>query len=69
MADFFQNGVIATLHDLGDRPTADLEAELSSWAAERPMALVIPCLASEMDGPALGPMVEEIARIPYLDEV
>ena len=69
MAAFFQNGVIATLHDLGDRPTADLEAELSSWAAERPMALVIPCLASEMDGPALGPMVEEIARIPYLDEV
>ncbi|MBP16139.1 MAG: glycosyl transferase [Acidimicrobiaceae bacterium] len=69
MADFFQNGVIATLHDLGDRPTADLEAELSSWAAERPMALVIPCLASEMNGPALGPMVEEIARIPYLDEV
>ena len=69
MADFFQNGVITTLHDLGDRPTDDLEAELSSWAAERPMALAIPCLASEMDGPALGPMVDEIARIPYLDEV
>jgi glucosyl-3-phosphoglycerate synthase len=69
MADFFQNGVVATLHDLGGRPTEALEDELSGWAGERPMALVLPCLAAEMDGPALGPMVDEIARIPYLDEV
>ena len=27
MVDFFQNGVITTLHDLGDRPTDDLAAE------------------------------------------
>ncbi|GIT00430.1 MAG: hypothetical protein CM1200mP26_21420 [Acidimicrobiales bacterium] len=44
MADFFQNGVIATLHDLGRRPTADLEQELKAWSADQPMSLVIPCL-------------------------
>ena len=29
MADFYQNGVITTLHNLSRRPTEDLEAELA----------------------------------------
>jgi glucosyl-3-phosphoglycerate synthase len=69
MGDFFQNGAIATLHNLSDRPTVDLEAELSSWSIDRPMALVLPSLYSEIEGPALGPIVDQIAEIPYIDEV
>lgn len=69
MADFFQNGTIATLHNLGRRPLADVEREMSQWSRERPMALVLPCLYSELEGPALGPIVDQIARIPYLSEV
>lgn len=69
MADFFQNGSIATLHRLGDRSTEELEAELRSWSTHRPMALVIPCLFSELKGDALPTIVEEIAGIDYLDEV
>ena len=69
MADFFQNGSIATLHRLGDRSTEELEAELRSWSTHRPMALVIPCLFSELQGDALPTIVEEIAGIDYLDEV
>ncbi|MDH3725625.1 MAG: glycosyl transferase [Thermoleophilia bacterium] len=69
MGDFFQNGSIATLHNLGSRPTADLERELSNWSADRPMALVLPCLFAELEGPALGPILDQIAEVPYLDEV
>ncbi len=69
MPDFFQNGVIATLHRLGDRPVAELEAELTAWGADRPMALVIPCLYAELDGPALKHIVDELAAVPYLDEI
>ncbi len=69
MADFFQNGSIATLHRLADRPTEELEAELRSWSVQRPMALVIPCLFSELAGDALGSIVDEISGIDYLDEV
>ena len=28
MADFYQNGVVTTLHNLARRPTEELEAEL-----------------------------------------
>ena len=69
MADFFQNGVIATLHDLGRRPTADLEQELKSWSADQPMSLVIPCLMSDLNGPSLQRIVDQLAAVPYLDEV
>jgi glucosyl-3-phosphoglycerate synthase len=69
MGDFFQNGVIATLHDLGGRPAEALEAELAGWRTERPMALVLPCLYSELDGDALPEIVEQISRISYLEEI
>ena len=69
MADFFQNGVIATLHDLGRRTTADLEQDLKVWGDERPMSLVIPCLVSDLDGSALERILDELAAVPYLEEV
>ena len=33
------------------------------------MALVLPSLFSELSGPALGPMLDQIAEIPYISEV
>jgi glucosyl-3-phosphoglycerate synthase len=69
VADFFQNGVIATLHDLGRRPTADLEQELKSWSTERPMSLVVPCLVADLNSAALQQIVDQLAAVPYLDEV
>ena len=69
MADFSQHGTIATLHHLGDRSLESLETELSSWSTDRPMSLIIPCLAAEMDGPALRGIVDELASVPYLAEV
>jgi glucosyl-3-phosphoglycerate synthase len=69
VADFFQNGVIATLHDLGRRSTEDLEQELKSWSADRPMSLVIPCLVADLDSTALQRNVDQLAAVPYLDEV
>jgi glucosyl-3-phosphoglycerate synthase len=69
MADFHQNGIITTLHRLGapDRPR--LEAELGRFAQRRPLALILPALASEMDGPALGPILEELKGAQYINEV
>lgn len=69
MPDFFQNGMIATLHGLEDRSLEDYESDLKAWRASRPMALVIPSLASELDGPALDDIVEELVAVPYLDEL
>ena len=69
MADFFQNGVIATLHDLGRRSTEDLERELKAWSGETPMSLIIPCLVADLDAPSLERIVRQLAAVPYLDEV
>ncbi len=69
MGDFHQNGNITTLHNLSKRPLADLEAELCDFAQQRPMCLVLPSLYSELEGPALGPILDELTQAPYLDEI
>ncbi len=69
MADFYQNGVVTTLHNLADRDVQDLEDELVRFSHVRPMALVLPCLYSELEGPALSNIVDELAKVPYLTEI
>jgi len=69
MADFAQNGVIGTLHNLRNRTTEQLEAELTRFGAETPMTLLLPCLYSELEGPAMGPIVDQLRRVPYLHQI
>lgn len=69
MADFFQNGVITTLQELGARDTGRLESELVEHTRERPLALVLPSLYSELQGAALPRIVDHLREVPYLREV
>ena len=69
VGDFHQSGVISTLHQLGrpDRPR--LEEELGRFAQSRPLALILPALASEMDGPALPGIIDELVGARYINEI
>lgn len=69
MSDFHQNGVITDFHNLTRRPVAALEKELVRFSHRRPMSLILPSLYSELEGPALAHIVNEIAQVPYLSEV
>lgn len=69
MADFHQNGVITTLHNLAPRPLGDMEQELCRFSKKRPMALVLPCLYSELEGPAMPNILAELKQVPYLGEI
>jgi glucosyl-3-phosphoglycerate synthase len=69
MSDFFQNGVVTTLHRLGSNPPGRLEAELRQHSRANPVALVIPCLISELERPAIGRIVEQLSHVDYLDEI
>ncbi len=69
MGDFHQNGLVTTLHNLTDRPVEDLERELLQFSKQRPMTLVLPCLHSELAGPALENIVDELCKVPYLEEI
>ncbi len=69
MGDFHQSGVITTLHNLGNRSVEALEAELVEFAKTRPIALILPCLYSELEGPAMENIVAELAKVPYLSQI
>ena len=69
MADFHQNGIITTLHNLSNRSIEDMERELVSFSAKRPMALILPSLFSELGGEALPNIVKELRQVPYLSQI
>ncbi len=69
MGDFYQNGVITTLHNFRNLSTEKLETRLLKFSKKRPMALVLPCLYSELDGPALPNILKELKTVKYLNEI
>lgn len=69
MGDFYQNGIITTLHNLSDRPVEQLESELLKFSTQRPMGLILPSLFSELEGQALPAIVDELVKVPYLSEI
>jgi glucosyl-3-phosphoglycerate synthase len=69
MGDFYQNGIITTLHNLADRPLADMERDLEEFSRQRPMGLILPSLYSELEGEALPAIIEEIKPASYLSEI
>ena len=69
MADFHQNGNIATLHNLRQRSTEELAYEISSFAQTRRITLILPCLYSELEGPAMPNILAELKRVPYLHRI
>ncbi|MGM0632116.1 MAG: glycosyl transferase [Pseudomonadota bacterium] len=69
MGDFHQNGIITTLHNLNDRPLAELEYELQVFSRQRPMTLILPSLYSELQGEALPRIIRQLRQVPYLNQI
>ncbi|OUS20985.1 glycosyl transferase [Litorivita pollutaquae] len=69
MADFHQNGNIATLHNLRTRSADELTHELQTFATTRKISLILPSLFSELEGDALPNILNELAQVPYLHRI
>jgi len=69
MADFFQNGVITTLQNVGGRSLEDMEAELLEFSKRRNMVLLLPALYSEFETPAMQTIIDELKGIKYLYKI
>ncbi|MGH9339073.1 MAG: glycosyl transferase [Acidobacteriota bacterium] len=69
MADFHQTGSIGTLHRLGETDLEQLERELLNHIKNGPIALVLPCLYSELQGKAIHKIVGELKKVQYLDQI
>ncbi len=69
MSDFYQTGIITTLHKLGKPSLERLESELLEHAKARPLALVLPALYSEFEGAAMPGIVSELSKVKYVREI
>lgn len=69
MSDFHQYGSVATLHRLRPIDARILEQQLYDEKATRPIALVLPCLISELERPALADIVEVLKDAEYISRV
>ena len=69
MGDFYQNGLVTTLHNFHNIDVEELEKKLLKFAKKRPMGLIIPSLASEMETPALKNIVNILKDIDYIGEI
>ena len=70
MGDFYQNGIITTLHNLGDRPVNQIEEELKKFTHQgSPIALVLPSLYDELKHDALENIIQELQKVEYLNQV
>lgn len=69
MSDFFQNGIVTTLQDFGHRSSAELEAEVAIYAQGQPVTLLLPCLASELEHPALAVIVTALSHVSYVSRI
>jgi len=69
MGDFYQTGLVATFHRFGKMNLGQLEDELNGFSKQRPITLVLPSLFSELEGPALPGIIEELKLVKYLDQI
>ena len=69
MSDFYQPGVITTLHRLKKVNLQRMEMELEFYSKHNPIALVLPSLYSELKEKALKTIVSEIQKVKYINQV
>ncbi len=69
MADFHQSEMITTLHRFRASDLSRLETQLAEFKARNPIALVLPVTPAELDSPALRGIIQNLADVPYLNEI
>jgi glucosyl-3-phosphoglycerate synthase len=69
MSDFYQSGVVSTLHRLGQPDLKALEVELKKHGKRRPMALVLPTTFSDFQSEAFGNILKTLTGVGYLEEI
>ena len=69
MADFYQDGLITTLHDLGTIGRDHLENLLVQATRKYKLGLVLPVTASDMRAAPFDLIVEQLKGVPYIDQI
>ncbi len=69
MSDFFQNGLITTLHDFDTVGREHLERLLEQSTRDFKLGLVLPVTAADMRAEPFGQIVEQLHGVGYVEEI
>ncbi len=69
MSDFYQTGVVSTLHRLGQSSLEDLESELLKHVQHRPVALILPTTFADSQAEAFKNILNCLTGVKYLEEI
>ena len=69
MSDFYQTGVISTLHGFSASKPERMETELKRFQRRQPITLLLPSLWSEFEGPAMPRIVDILRTVKYLKQI
>jgi glucosyl-3-phosphoglycerate synthase len=69
VADFYQTGLVSTLHRLKDFDADRIEDDLVRFGDTNKIALVLPALYSELERPALASILDVLVTVPYIHEI
>lgn len=69
MSDFYQTGVISTLHRFPGTTLEKMEAAIKKFQRQQPVTLLLPALWSEFEGPAMPKIIEELRQVKYLRQI
>lgn len=68
MSDFYQTGVVTTLHRLGAQTVDALQDQLEYFAQQKSIALVLPALYSEFERPAMDGILRELSQVRFVKQ-
>ena len=66
MADFYQDGLITTLHRFKTPDLKRLEEEVYYFSKKRPIALVLPAVPLDLEEEGLKRTLKELKKVKYL---
>lgn len=69
MADFFQHGLITTIHSFDSATRQQHEDMLHQCVRRRPVGLLLPVTASDMRADPFGRIVEELVHATYVNTI
>ena len=69
MPDFYQHGLITTLHDLGTISGERLESLLEEATRDRRIGLVLPVTAADMRAPPFPRIMDQLKGAKYIDRI
>ena len=69
MSDFHQTGSVTTLHNLRNLPQRELEYQIDYFTRARKITLILPSLFSELEGPALKGIVDELCGAGFINHI